>query len=202
MSALSTKIEEVVWTLGSRPRLDKAIRRSSYEPNGERRLWAAYLPGTPPTMIFCTRYLGRDSAFSDFTSYLREVRPRRLLDYLYVVDTYRQSRIVGEPFPEREETRYSPDVVVEDILSASFGYLLWQFQLERLAQAIGLPRQGAIKLRRAVNKKQPSALNPVRGHTFASGQSLQEVIEQCLVYDGALAGQWGAARILRQAASS
>jgi hypothetical protein len=163
MSTRSAKIEEVVWTPGSRPGLDKAVQRFSYEPSTEtRRLWAACLPGDPPRVVLCTRYRERDARFPTFARYLREVRPTGLLDDLYVADTYRQSRILGEPFPERERGHYPSDGVVDDILSASFGHLLWQFQMERLAQALGLPRRSAINLRRKVNQKQASALDAVQ----------------------------------------
>lgn len=200
MKDSSPKIEEVVWVPGTRPELDEMVRQSPCELRQERKqLWAAYLPSGSPKLVLCMRYLERDDSFPRLADYIREVGPNQLFDYLYAVDTYRQSRILGRSLPGATESSYRPDAFIDEVLSSSRGLLLWQFHLEQLAQALGLSRREAIELARRVNQKRPSALDPVGAKTFPSGQTLVDVVENRLVYDGVLPGQWQAARLLLQA---
>lgn len=200
MPDLSEKLEEAVWPPGSRPSLDQAIRRSPYEPSRRReRLWAAFLPDDPPEIILCARHLEKDAGFPELAGYLREVAPTTLLGYLYAVDTYRQSRISGTPLPETAEVECRSDDFVDRVLYPSMGILLWQFQLEQLAQGLGLSRRDAVDLRRDLNQKRPSALDAVEGKTFPSGQPLSKIIDDRLLYNSVLPGRWHAARLLLQA---
>lgn len=138
----------------------------------------------------------RDKDFPPVTRYLRRVSPQTLVGYVYVLDTYRQCRLLAEPLPEKGSQDFTPDPVIDEILDSSRGTLLWQFQLERLAQSLGLPRQAAIRLRHRVNQKHPSALDSIEGKTFPSGQGLGDVIDDRLLYEGTVPGEWEGARIV------
>lgn len=195
-------IEETVWTPGEQPALDKSLARSPFDPADDRdRLWTAYLPGVQPQVILAVRYRSRDEDFPPLQRHVQHLIPNGLPDWLYTVDTYRQSRILGKPLPGPEGIGPTGDSLVDEILDPSHGYLLWQFQLESLAQTLGLARQKSIRLRRHVNQKRPEPLRllkeaPHAEGSFPSGLSLERVIKNRLLYDAALPGQWHAARLL------
>jgi len=192
-------IQETVWTPGRRPGLNAAVGRSPFELCEDRnRVWAAYLETEPPDILLCGRYLERDQDFPRLEAYLSQVGPSSLSDYCYALDTYRQSRVLGKPLPLQEPGPGS-DPIVDEVLSATRGLLLWHTQMERLAQSLGLPRKKATEVRRRVNQKRPSALSRVEGLTFPSGQPFREIIEERLYYDGTVPGQWRSARILLEA---
>lgn len=199
MTRKGPNIEESAWTLGDRPRLEDALRRSGRdleETPDSKRMWAAYLPVDPPRIVLSARYVPGDKDFPLLTRYLRRVSPQTFVGCLYVLDTYRQCRLLAEPLPENESRDFTPDPVVDEILESSRGILLWQFQLKRLAQSLGLTHQAAIRLRRRVNQKCPSALDSVEGKTFPSGQGLRDVIDERLLYEGTVPGEWEGARIV------
>lgn len=216
-------IKETTWKPGQRPELDRALARSPYESPSERQpFWTAYLPGSPPEIILCLCSRDRDEAFPRLAAYLRQVRPSSLHGYLFAVDTYYQSRQAGKPLPASSGTESgseggtgngaenSPqlgelqptgDPVVDEVLSPSQGLLLWQSQLESLAQALGLLRPDAIQLRRHVVQRRPDPLKLLEEtegarEVFPSGLSLVEVLEERLYYDAVVPGQWRAARLL------
>lgn len=192
-------IEETIWALGNRPRLDAALKASRYnleDGTAADKVWAAYLPGDSPQFILGARHLRRDEGFLPLEGHLRRLAPRSLVECLFALDSYRQCRILGEPLPRPGDYDFTPDPVVDEILASSRGILLWQFQLERLAQSLGLPRKDAFRLRRRVNQKRPSALDPVDEKTFPSGLALRDVIDERLLYEGTVPGEWQGARIL------
>jgi hypothetical protein len=193
------RLKEHIWTLGTRPRLDEALARSPYDfedMSSQVQVWTAYLPSDPPKIVSCTRCREDESGFPALSVHLRRHEPEVLLDYLFALDTYRQSRIRQEAPPGSEGFDFSPDPVVDQILAQSEGTLLWQFQLEWLAQSLGLGRPEAQEFRRHVNQKRRSALQPVSERRFPSGQSLKEVIGERLLYEGVLPGQWKGASLL------
>lgn len=203
MMTSDINVEEDVWALGNRPRLDAAVKASRYnledgtaDGAAADGIWAAYLPGNPPQIILSARYLQEDEGFPPLEEHLHRLAPRSLVECLFALDSYRQCRILGEPLPGPGGYDFTADPVVDEVLASSQGILLWQFQLERLAQSLGLARQGAIRLRRGVNQKRPSALDPVEGKTFPSELALRDVIGERLLYDGTVPGEWKGARIL------
>jgi len=195
-------LKEAVWRSGERAPLDRALSRSPFDPSEEQKdLWAAYRSGERPTIVLCMRYLERDEEAPTLKEYLRRIRPEGLYDYLFTADTYAQSRVFGEAPPDPEGLEPTGDPLVDEVLRPSRGYLLWQFQLESLAQILGLPRPEAVRLRRYVNQKRPEALQPLREvshakEAFPSGLSLKTLLEKRLLFDAALPGHWRAARLL------
>jgi len=198
-------VKETVWTPGTSPNLDQALVRSPFNPSAERdRLWAAFLPSQMderPQVLLCARHLRRDEDTPRLISYLQEVRPKGLYGYLYAADTYYQSRIFGETPPGPEGLDPTGDPVVDPVLYSSRGYLLWQFQLESLTQALGLGRSESMKLRHLVNQKRPDALRVLRDasfteETFPSGLRMKTLLEERLLFGAVLPGQWRVARLL------
>ena len=116
-----------------------------------------------------------------------------------MVDTYYQSRILREPLPSYEPSLFAPDSLLDELLAPSRGLLLWQFQLAQLA---GLPRPNAIDLRKHVNQKRPGAFGALRDLHLPSGLSLAGVVEERLLYEGTVPGQWSAAKALIQRRSA
>lgn len=162
------------------------------------RRWAAYLPGEPPRFVLSARFRERDDDFPTLGTYLRQRKPSAMLDYLFVVDSYYQCRVLGESLP-KQTCDFSPDPIVDGLLSDSDGILLWQFQLEQLAQLFVGRRADAIELRRGINQKRPETRDQIEGMTLPSGQSLLDVVQERMLYEGVVPGQWGSARLLVEA---
>lgn len=190
---------ETVWKPGTRPALDAAYESAwedgndPYEPEWR---WAAYHCGTSPQIVLSMRYREADEGFSTLESYLDRRTPSSLLDHLFVVDTYYQSRVLGTPLPTERDLDFTPDPIVDELLAASGDILLWQFQFEQLAQLFVDRRSDAIALRRRINQKRPETRERIRRMTFPSGQSLRDVVEERLLYEGLVPGQWRGAKLL------
>lgn len=192
-------LQETVWKPGHHAALDAAVRRSPFEISKNReRVWAAYLQGESPIILLCARHLSRDRDFLRLESYVQQTSPSSLLECLYTLDTYHQSRLQHKAPPEKQFDP-APDPVVDEVLSSSRRLLLWQRQIEILAQSLGLSRKDSRRLRRHVNQKRPTALTPVKGESFPSGQSLQDIVEDRLYYGATVPGQWRGARLLFEA---
>jgi hypothetical protein len=193
------QLAETVWKPGTRPALDSAYDSSwedgndPYEPEWR---WAAYRCGASPQIVLSMRYREADESFPTLESYLDQRSPSSLLDHLFVVDTYYQSRVSEAPLPTERDLDLTPDPVVDELLSASDGILLWQFQFEQLAQLFMDTRAEAIELRRRISQKRPEAWERIEEMTFSSGQSFRNVVEERLLYEGVVPGQWEAAQFL------
>lgn len=191
-------IEAAVWAPGNRPRPDAALNVSRYnleEATAGDKVWAAYLPRDPPQIILSARYLREEEGFPSIEEHLYRLAPRSLVECLFALDSYDQCRILEEP-PGPGGYDFTPDPVVDEVLASSRGILLWQFQLERLAQSLGLARQGAVRLRRRVNQKRSSPLDPVGEKTFPSGLPPCDVIDERLLFEETVPGEWEGTRIL------
>lgn len=199
---MTVQLTEDVWTPGTRPQLDAALRISLHDVQNTpmpERVWATYRPGTPPRVVLSARFNEGDEEFPELREYLKQIAPSSLLDYLYAVDSYYESRIMGTLLPENRSMKFMSDSLVDDFLKPSRGILLWQFQLEALLQCFGLSRSEAKTFRRHVNQKRPSILERASRMRFDSGRSLRDVIEERLLFEGVVPGQWRAARILFEA---
>jgi len=186
------QLTETVWAPGTHPQLDAAYEASWYDsqdPEPEKR-WAAYLAGDRPQILLSTRFREKDEDFPRLEAYLRQRAPSTLLDFLFVVDSYYQSRVLGEPLPTERPLDFTPDPILDELLSASDGILLWQFQFEQLAQLFLEQRSDAIELRRRINQKRLETRERIEGMTFPSGQSLRDVVQERLLYEGVVPGQW------------
>lgn len=153
---------------------------------------------TDPSLeiVLSTRFREEDKDFPKLATYLDQQEPFGLLGYLFVVDSYYQSRVLGEPLPTQRSPGFTPDPILDELLAISDGILLWQFQLEQLAQLFVEERSDAIELRRRVNQKRPETRERIGDMTFPSGQSLREVVQERMLYEGVVPGQWGSARLL------
>lgn len=195
-------LTETVWIPGTRPDLDAAVSAARPDwtpPYVPEKMWAAYWPGPSPQVVLCARFLGGDETFPPLRAYIERHQPSTLLDYLFVVDTYYQSRILRVPLPSPEPGQFASDPLLNELLSPSRGILLWQFQFEQLAQLAGLPRPDAIKLRRLVNRKRPVAFERMDDMCLPSGSTFAKVVTERLHYEGTVPGQWEAAHRLRTA---
>ena len=194
------QLAETVWKPGTRPALDSAYDSSwedgndPYEPEWR---WAAYRRGAFPQIVLSMRFREEDEGFPTLESYLDRRTPSSLFDHLFVVDTYYQSRVFGAPLPTECDLDFTPDPVVDELLSASDGILLWQFQFEQLTQLFVDTRAEAIELRRRISQKRPEAWERIEEMTFSSGQSFRNVVEERMLYEGVVPGQWRNARLLR-----
>jgi hypothetical protein len=119
-----------------------------------------------------------------------------LLDHLFAGDTYYQSRALGTPLPTERDLDFTPDPIVDELLSASDGILLWQFQCEQMVQLFVDRRSDAIELRRRINQKRLETRERIKEMMFPSGQSFRDVVEERLLYEGVVPGQWEAAQFL------
>lgn len=192
-------LAETVWKPGTRPALDAAYESAwadGNDPYVPERRWAAYLRKESPQIVLSMRYREADEDFPTLESYLDRRTPSSLLDHLFVVDTYHQSRALGTPLPTERDLDFTPDPIVDELLSASDGILLWQFQFEQLAQLFVDRRSDAIALRRRINQKRFETRERIEEMTFPSGQSFRDVVEERLLHEGAVPGQWGSARLL------
>ena len=193
------QLAETVWKPGTCPELDSAYESAwadgndPYEP--ERR-WAAYLRKESPQIVLSMRYREADESFPTLESYLDQRSPLSLLDHLFIVDTYYQSRVLGAPLPTERDLDFTPDAVVDELLSASDGILLWQFQFEQLAQLFVDTRAEAIELRRRISQKRPEAWERIEEMTFSSGQSFRNMVEERMLYEGVVPGQWRSTKLL------
>ena len=193
------QLAETVWKPGTRPALDSAYDsgwedgNDPYEPEWR---WATYRRGASPQIVLSMWYREADESFPTLESYLDQRSPSSLLDHLFVVDTYYQSRVLGAPLPTERDLDFTPDPIVDELLSASDGILLWQFQFEQLAQLFMDTRAEAIELRRRISQKRPEAWERIEEMTFSSGQSFREVVGERLLYEGVVPGQWGRANLL------
>ena len=193
------QLAETVWKPGTRPALDAAYESAwtdGNDPYVPERRWAAYLRKESPQIVLSTRFREADEGFPRLESYLDRRTPSSLLDHLFVVDTYHQSRALGTPLPTERDLDFTPDPVVDELLSTSDGILLWQFQFEQLAQLFVDRRSDAIALRRRINQKRPEAWARIEEMTFSSGQSFRNVVEERMLYEGVVSGQWGSAKLL------
>ena len=193
------QLAETVWKPGTRPALDAAYESAwagGNDPYVPERRWAAYLRKESPQIVLSMRYREADESFPTLESYLDQRSPSSLLDYLFVVDTYYQSRVLGAPLPTERDLDFTPDPVVDELLSASDGILLRQFQFEQLAQLFVDTRAEAIELRRRINQKRPEARERIEEMTFPTGQTFREVVGERLLYEGVVPGQWGRANLL------
>lgn len=194
-------LKETVWAPGARPELDAAYESAWLEgadPYTPDRRWAVYLPGEPPRFVLSARFRERDDDVPTLETYLRGREPSEMLDYLFVVDSYYQCRVLGEPLP-KQTYDFTPDPIVDELLPSSDGILLWQFQLEQLAQLFVNRRAEAIELRRRINQKRPETRAQIEEMTFPSGQSFRDVVQERMLYEGVVPGQWGSARLLVEA---
>jgi hypothetical protein len=192
-------LAETVWKPGTRPALDAAYESAwadGNDPYVPERRWAAYLRKESPQIVLSMRYREADESFPTLESYLDQRSPSSLLDHLFVVDTYYQSRALGAPLPTECDLDFTPDPVVDELLSASDGILLWQFQFDQLAQLFVDTQAEAIELRRRINQKRLEMRERIKEMTFPSGQSFRDVVEERLLYEGVVPGQWEAAQFL------
>lgn len=192
------QITETIWAPGTRPELDAAYEASWYvgqDPEPKKR-WTAYLTGDRPQIVLSTRFREKDEGFPRLKAYLGHQDHSTLLDSLFVVDSYHQSRVLGKALPTERSHDFTPDPILDELLSASDGILLWQFQFEQLAQLFVEERSDAIELRRRVNQKRPETRERIEDMIFPSGQSLRDVVQERLLYEGVVPGQWGSARLL------
>ena len=192
-------LAETVWKPGTRPALDAAYESAwadGNDPCVPERRWAAYLRKESPQIVLSMRFREEDEDFPILESYLDRRTPSSLLDHLFVVDTYHQSRALGTPLPTERDLDFTPDSVVDELLSASDGILLWQFQCEQLAQLFVERRSDAIALRRRINQRHSEARERIGRMTFPSGQNLREVAKERLFYEGVVPGQWRGAKLL------
>ena len=193
------QLAETVWKPGTRPALDSACDsgwedgNDPYEPEWR---WATYRRGASPQIVLSMRYREADESFPTLESYLDQRSPSSLLDHLFVVDTYYQSRALGTPLPTERDLDFTPDPVVDELLSAPDGILLWQFQFEQLAQLFVDRRSDAIELRRRINQKRLETRERIKEMMFPSGQNFRDVVEERLLYEGVVPGQWRSARLL------
>ena len=193
------QLAETVWKPGTRPALDSAYDSSwedgndPYEPEWR---WAAYRRGAFPQIVLSMRFREEDEGFPTLESYLDRRTPSSLLDHLFVVDTYYQSRVLGALLPTERDLDFTPDPVVDELLSASDGILLWQFQFEQLAQLFVDRRSDAIELQRRINQKRLETRERIKEMMFPSGQSFRDVVGERLLYEGMVPGQWRSARLL------
>jgi len=193
------QVAETVWKPGTRPELDSAYESAwadEEEPYTPERRWAAYLPGESPRIVLTMRFRERDEDFPRLNAYLDRRNPSTLHDYLFAADSYYQSRILGESLPTERDLKFTPDPLVDELLSASDGVLLWQFQFEHLAQLFVDRRSDAIEVRRRVNQKRLETWERLGEMVFPSGQSLRDVVKERLLYEGVVPGQWGSAKLL------
>jgi hypothetical protein len=193
------QLAETVWKPGTRPALDAAYESAwadGNDPYVPERRWAAYLRKESPQIVLSMRYREADEDFPTLESYLDRRTPSSLLEHLFVGDTYYQSRALGTPLPTERDLDFTPDPIVDELLSASDGILLWQFQFEHLAQLFVDRRSDAIALRRRINQKRPEAWERIEEMTFSSGQSFRNVIEERMLYEGVVPGQWRSTKLL------
>jgi len=196
---MAAPLTETVWTPGRHPTLDAAALTpdqktgDAYTPD---RMWAAYFQSASPQIVLSARFSDGDEAFPPLRAYIERHQPSTLLDCLFVVDTYYQSRILRAPLPGPEPGPFASDPLLDELLAPSRGLLLWQFQFEQLAQLAGLARPEATALRRRVNQKRPSGFATMRDLLLPSGQTLSDAVEKWLVYEGLVPGQWTAAEML------
>jgi hypothetical protein len=193
------QLAETVWKPGTRPALDAAYESAwadGNDPYVPERRWAAYLRKESPQIVLSMRFREEDEGFPTLGSYLDRRTPSSLLDHLFVVDTYYQNRVLGTPPSTERDLDFTPDPIVDELLSASDGILLWQFQFEQLAQLFVDRRSDAIALRHRINQKRPEAWERIEEMTFSSGQSFRNVVEERMLYEGVVPGQWGSARLL------
>ena len=192
-------LAETVWKPGTRPALDSAYDsgwEDGNDPHEPEWRWATYRRGAFPQIVLSMRYREADESFPTLESYLDQRSPSSLLDHLFVVDTYYQSRVLGAPLPTERDLDFTPDPVVDELLSASDGILLWQFQFEQLAQLFVDRRSDAIELRRRINQKRLETRERIKEMMFPSGQSFRDVVEERLLHEGVVPGQWEAAQFL------
>ena len=193
------QLAETVWEPGTRPALD-AVYESAWgdgnDPYEPEWRWAAYRREASPRIVLSMRYKEADESFPTLESYLVRRTPSSLLDHLFVVDTYYQSRVLGTPLPTERDLDFTPDPIVDELLSASDGILLWQFQCEQMAQLFVDRRSDAIELRRRINQKRLETRERIKEMMFPSGQSFRDVVEERLLYEGVVPGQWEAAQFL------
>lgn len=192
------QLTETVWAPGTHPQLDAAYEASRYDrknPELEKR-WAAYLAGDRPQIVLSTQVREDGEDFPTLEAYLGQQNPSTLLDSLFVVDSYYQSRVLGESLPTERSLGFAPDPILDELLSASDGILLWQFQFEQLAQLFVEQRSDAIELRHRINQKRLETRERIEGMTLPSGQSLRNVVQERMLYEGVVPGQWKSARML------
>ena len=193
------QLAETVWKPGTCSELDSAYESTwedGNDPYVPERRWAAYLRKESPQIVLSTRFREADEGFPTLESYLDQRSPSSLLDHLFVVDTYRQSRALGTPLPTERDLDFTPDPIVDELLSASDGILFWQFQCEQMAQLFVDRRSDAIELRLRINQKRLETRERIKEMMFPSGQSFRDVVEERLLYEGVVPGQWEAAQFL------
>ena len=193
------QLQETVWTPGTVPRLDSATQ--VLQPDGPYahkpgQMWAVYIPGKTPRIVMSARFTERDESFPALRDYLQRLAPSSFMDYLFAVDTYRACRILGGALPEVKKLTFTADPIVDEVLARSHGILLWQDQLEQLAQLFLDTQAEATELRRHVNQKRPSVFAALNKMALPSGQTLANVVKERLLYEGVVPGQWKAARLL------
>ncbi|PSQ88122.1 MAG: hypothetical protein BRD30_07690, partial [Bacteroidetes bacterium QH_2_63_10] len=110
-------LTETIWEPGSHPVLDKAYESAwpDEEPYEPERRWAAHLTGDPPRIIVSMRYREEDDDFPKLQEYLDLRSPTTLLEHLFVVDSYYQSRVLGEPLPTDQSLDFTPDPIVDEL---------------------------------------------------------------------------------------
>ena len=192
-------LAETVWKPGTRPALDAAYESAwadGNDPYVPERRWAAYLRKESPQIVLGMRYREADEDFPTLESYLDRRTPSSLLDHLFVVDTYYQSRASGTPLPTEQVLDFTPDPILDELLAASDGILLWQFQCEQMAQLFVDRRSDAIELRRRINQKRLETRERIKEMMFPSGQSFRDVVEERLLYEGVVPGQWRSTKLL------
>ena len=201
---MTAPLTETVWTPGRHSTLDAAALTpdqqagDAYTPD---RMWAAYFQSASPQIVLSAGFSDGDEAFPPLRAYIERHQPSTLLDCLFVVDTYYQSRILRAPLPGPEPGPFASDPLLDELLAPSRGLLLWQFQFEHLAQLAGLARPEAITLRRYVNQKRPIAFKRMVAMRLPSGSIFADVVTERLRYDGTIPGQWKAAQRLLHASS-
>jgi hypothetical protein len=190
-------LTEYTWVAGTRPDLDRALSglgtRAPAVPGTPKR-WAVMLEGEEVDVIIGGPLTDNPPA-QHFEAYLDGLHGRSFSDAIYAVETYYQAKRTGCGLPDPYPLRPA-EPVIDDLLRESRGWLLWQFQLENVCGLFMSSRTRAMEFRRRLNQRHPDAWREAARMRTMSGRTLDDVLEERMVFGQAVPGLWKSGSVL------
>lgn len=118
-----------------------------------------------------------------FDEYIRKENPKKLVDYMFFLDMHTRSKIGNFNLRDVYDRKFGKNVIVDEILTDSKGFLLWLYQLESLIGLFYFDTTKPSKIGKGLSVLGNEYVQEAKKMKFTDNLSLYDVIIQRRVSD-------------------
>lgn len=193
---LDRLFQEHRWTFGENALLDRALNAYlNGNPLGE----GAYAWAVTMGMDGCRVILGGQQPdpndLPSFGAHIERLGCDTFFSLAGAVELYVEAIQKAEA-PITGVPAFEAEPLVDEMLRDSFGIILWQYQLENVCGLFTRTRPEAVELRRHLNQKRADAWDRAEKMLLPSGRPLAALLDERLLFGGAVPGHWRESMLL------